>query len=87
MPKFKNYGTGNRMGLGLLSALGLIVAGVLLAAWSLVIVAMIIVPATIAAALAVRTVRRMTPPTDNRRYRSTIIEGEYEVLNSGNTKG
>jgi uncharacterized membrane protein len=82
MDKFGKHGSGNWMGLGLLSSLGLILVGVLLAAWSLVIFALIIVPAAIAAAVAARIIRRMVAPSDHRPFQSIIIDGEYEILSS-----
>lgn len=86
MPKYGKHRTGNWMGLGLLSSVGLVLAGVLLATWSLVIFALIVVPAAIAAALAVQIIRRMAPPMENRPFQSIIIDGEYEILSSDPVK-
>lgn len=82
MQNVGKHGTGIWMGLGLLSSVGLVLVGILLAAWSLVILALIIVPAAIAAALAARIIRRTVPSPDHRPFQSIIIDGEYEILNS-----
>ncbi len=82
MQTFGKHGAGPWMGLGLVSSLGLILVGVLLAAWSLVIFALIIVPAAAAAALAARTLRRMVPPQGPRPFQTIVIDGEYEILSS-----
>jgi len=82
MQTIGKHGTGPWMGLGLVSSLGVVLVGILLAAWSLVIFALVIVPAAVAAALATRMLRRMAPPPEPRPFQPIVIDGEYEILSS-----
>jgi hypothetical protein len=88
MPEFDRDGPGGAMGSSPLPVVGLTIGAVLLATWSLVIFAMLIAPAVLVAGLAARAIRRLKPQTNVRPYQTTtIIEGEYEVLDSGIGKG
>ncbi len=77
---------GNATRIGLPSAIGLVVAGTLLAAWSIVVAAVVIVPVLVAAAVA-RVVRCLFSRKETPLHRPLVIEGEYEVLDSGTGKG
>ena len=85
MSKFKDRAA-DPIGHGLLSAIGFSVAGVFLVALGIAVIVVIIVPGVLAAGLAAATVRWLKFRKVDRSGKPLVIEGEYEVLNSGNGK-
>jgi hypothetical protein len=83
MSPFENRTTGNKAGVARLTVIGLAIAGAVLAVWSVAVVALIIAPAVLLAALAVRAVRLLRARSAGPAHRPLVIDGEYEVLNSG----
>lgn len=86
MSEFGRDRFGDTMAPSLLSVMGLTIVGIL-TILSCVIVAILIVPAVLVATLAARAIRGLQPQTNTQPYQTTIIEGEYEVLNPGTDKG
>ena len=74
---------GHAMGLSLLLAMGIAFSGALLATWMFALAAVLVVPAVLVALATERTARWISPRTRHRPQGPLIIEGEYEVLDSG----
>lgn len=86
MPQF-NDGTCRESRLGPLSAVGFALAGIVLAAWSFAVVAVFMVPAMLVAVASYRTNRWLESRKNSGAHGPLVIEGEYEVLNSGTDNG
>ncbi len=85
MSKFKDRAD-NPIGHGLLSAIGFSIAGIFLVALGIAVVIVIIVPAVLAAGATAAVVRWSKFRKVDRSDKPLVIEGEYEVLNSGTGK-